>query len=294
MKVFSNFLPIERYDGLIGNLEKYKNKSITIFNDYIPQHQNELSDINIIILNEPNELFGLHEFVKYKAYKNFNAVLSWNEELLGELSNYVLFIHGETNLDMDYINTFNINPKRYFGVTFLSGILELIEGHKLRQKILLQENKINVPKNWWKILDDFDLERGQRPGYFEIKIGPNGNPIEGDGKKQVWNTHKMFHVAVENSKHNNYFTDKVLDCFGTKTLPIYWGAPNIGEWYDERGIITFNDENELVEIINKLTPEDYYSRLPYIENNYELVKQQGFFFKRLETFLDELIKINNL
>lgn len=294
MKVFSNFLPIERYDGLIGNLEKYKNKSITIFNDYIPQYQNELSDINIIILNEPNELFGLHEFVKYKAYKNFNAVLSWNEELLGELSNYVLFIHGETNLDMDYINTFNINPKRYFGVTFLSGILELIEGHKLRQKILLQENKINVPKNWWKILDDFDLERGQRPGYFEIKIGPNGNPIEGDGKKQVWNTHKMFHVAVENSKHNNYFTDKVLDCFGTKTLPIYWGAPNIGEWYDERGIITFNDENELVEIINKLTPEDYYSRLPYIENNYELVKQQGFFFKRLETFLDELIKINNL
>jgi hypothetical protein len=68
----------------------------------------------------------------------------------------------------------------------------------------------------------------------------------------------------------------------------------MGDWYDERGVIYFNDENELIEIVNKLTPEDYYNRLPYIENNYRLVKEQGFFFKRLEKYLDSLIKLNNL
>ncbi len=214
--------------------------------------------------------------------------------MLGELPNYVLFPHGETNLDIEYINTFETNPEREFGVTFLSGILEMLEGHKLRQRILAKGNEIKISNNWWKTLDDFDHEKGQRPGYFETKIGPNGNPIEGDGKKQVWNTNKMFHVAVENSKHKHYFTDKILDCFGTKTLPIYWGAPNMGDWYDERGVIYFNDENELVEIINKLTPDDYYSRLPYIENNYRLVKEQGFFFKRVENYLDKLIAYNKL
>lgn len=293
MKLYSSYLPIERYERELGCLEKYKNKSITIFNDYVPRDASEYSDVNLIVLNEPNELFGLHSFVK-NNYHAFSAVLSWDEEILGDTPNYSLFLHGETNLDIDYINTFETNPEREFGVTFLSGILEMLDGHKLRQRILAKGDQIQIPNNWWRVLDDFDQERGQRPGYFETKIGPNGNPIEGDGKKQVWNTYKMFHVAVENSKHKHYFTDKILDCFGTKTLPIYWGAPNMGDWYDERGVIYFNDENELVEIINKLTPEDYYSRLPYIENNYRLVKEQGFFFKRLEKYLDTLIELNNL
>jgi hypothetical protein len=293
MKIYSSYLPIERYEREIGSIERFKDKPISIFNDYVPRDPNEFSMVNLLILNEPNELFGLHTFAK-NNYQAFSAIMSWDEEMLGELTNYVLFPHGETNLDLEYINSFETNPKREFGVTFLSGVLAMLEGHKLRQRILDKENEINIPKNWWRTLDDFDHERGQRPGYFETKIGPNGNPIEGDGKKQVWNTNKMFHVAVENSKHKHYFTDKILDCFGTKTLPIYWGAPNMGDWYDERGVIYFNDENELVEIINKLTPDDYYSRLPYIENNYKLVKEQGFFFKRIETYLDKLIAYNKL
>lgn len=293
MKIYSNYLPIERYEREIGCLEKYKDKPITIFNDYMPQDKDELSKVNIVILNEPNELFGLHTFVKPIA-QHFSAILSWDEEVLGGIPNYVLFPHSETNLDLEYINTFETNPEREFGVTFLSGILEMLEGHKLRQRILAKGSEITIPNNWWKTLDDFDHERGQRPGYFETKIGPNGNPIEGDGKKQVWNTHKMFHVAVENSKHRHYYTDKILDCFATKTLPIYWGAPNIGSWYDPRGVIHFYDENELVDIVNKLTPEDYYERLPYIEKNYELVKKHGFFMKRVEMFLDKLIEVNKL
>jgi hypothetical protein len=219
MKLYSSYLPIERYERELGCLEKYKNKSITLFNDYVPRDASEYSDVNLIVLNEPNELFGLHSFVK-NNYNAFSAVLSWDEELLGDTPNYSLFLHGETNLDIDYINTFETNPEREFGVTFLSGILEMLDGHKLRQRILAKSNEIQIPNNWWRVLDDFDQERGQRPGYFETKIGPNGNPIEGDGKKQVWNTYKMFHVAVENSKHKHYFTDKILDCFGTKTLPI--------------------------------------------------------------------------
>ncbi len=88
---------------------------------------------------------------------------------------------------------------------------------------------------------------------------------------------------------------KILDCFATKTLPIYFGAPNIPDFgYDEKGIIRFDNEDELVDILNNLTPDDYYSRLEFIENNYKAVQQHGFFFLRLENFLDELISINNL
>lgn len=296
MKIFSkNSVAQERFEFHIDpNSDKYKNVPVTIFNDY-PATPNELSlnPINILILNEPNEFFGLHDFAIHNR-NNFSLILTWSDKVHKACPfNSIKFIHGETNLDKLYLETYNQNPKREFEVTFLSGILNLIEGHKLRQRVLKKESEIKIPHKWWEKLDDFD-SRGQRPGYFEVKMTSTGNPIEGEGKKQVWDRHSMFHVAIENSKYENLFTDKILDCFATKTLPIYWGAPNIDEFYNKNGIIFFNNENDLVDIINNLTEEDYFSRLDAINENFKLVKEKGFFFDRVEQFLDELIKVNNL
>lgn len=294
MKVYSNCLPIERYKFHLDLEKKYKNIPITIFNDFAPIKGELLENpINILILNEPNEFFSLHDYA-IQNQNHFSLILTWSNKVHQNTKNSFLFVHGETNLDKPYIETFETNPERTFEVTFLSGILSIIYGHKLRRRILQKGNKINMPKVWLEVLDDFDKERGQRPGYFEEKMTPYGNPIEGEGKKQLWDRHSMFHVAVENSTYLNYYTDKILDCFATKTLPIYWGCPNIGEFFNQDGIITFKDENELVEILNNLTEEDYYSRLEAIEENYKLVQEKGFFFDRVENFLDKLIENNNL
>jgi hypothetical protein len=37
----------------------------------------------------------------------------------------------------------------------------------------------------------------------------------------------MFHIAVENVKIDNWYTEKISQSFATKTVPIYWGCPNI-------------------------------------------------------------------
>ena len=225
---------------------------------------------------------------------SFGMVLSQWDQIQQNCENGVLFVHGETNLDRPYIETYKTNPERKYEITFLSGVLEMLPGHKLRQKVLSKENEIKIPHKFWKTLSDFD-PRGQRPGYFEVKMTKYGNPIEGEGKKEVWDRHSMFHIGIESKQEINYFADKILDCFATKTLPIYYGAPNISEWgYDEKGIIRFNNEEELVKIVNNLTPDDYYSRMEAIENNYRVVQENGFFFDRVEEFLDELIKVNNL
>jgi hypothetical protein len=296
MKIFSKHsIAQERFEFHIDvNNDKYKNKPISIFNDW-PATLAELNEnpINIILLHEPNEIFGLVDWVIHNQ-SNFSLILSQWDKIHQHCSNSVLFVHGETNLDREYIKKYSINPDRKYEITFLSGILEMLPGHKLRQRILNKEPQIKIPHKFWKILDDFD-PRGQRPGYFETKMTKWGNPIEGEGKKQVWDRNAMFHIAVESKQEINYFADKILDCFATKTLPIYYGAPNISSFgYDEDGIIRFNNEEELVEIINNLTPNDYYNRLKAIENNYDAVQKYGFFFSRLEEYLDELIKINNL
>tara|TARA_R110000796_G_scaffold81473_2_gene179438 strand:+ start:1286 stop:2182 length:897 start_codon:yes stop_codon:yes gene_type:complete len=298
MKIFTkNSIALERFEFHIDvNCEKYKDKPITIFNDYqgTAEELNE-NPINIIILNEPNEIFGLVNWVS-QHQKCFDVILTQWDQAHRSCDNALLFVHGETNLDKEYIKSWENkdNTKRNFEVTFLSGILELLEGHKLRQKVLALDSRITTPHKWFRTLDDFD-PRGQRPGYFEVKMTKHGNPIEGEGKKQVWDRNTMFHVAVESKNEINYFADKILDCFATKTLPIYYGASNISEFgYDEKGIIRFNDEEELLNILNNLTEEDYYSRIEAIENNYKAVQKNGFFFPRLELFLDELIEMNNL
>ena len=83
----------------------------------------------------------------------------------------------------------------------------------------------------------------------------------------------MFQIAIENAQRRFYFADKIYDCFVTGTVPIYWGAPNIGDFFDMRGILTFNHPNELKEILENLSPEKYESMLDGVKENFERVKK---------------------
>ena len=288
MMIISNFIPQSRYEKRLGNIERFKDKPITIFNDKPASHEElAINPINILIINEPNEFFGLHDYARNYGHL-YTAVLSWDSDI--NLPNSVVFPHGERNLDLEYCKSFE-NRERVFEVNFLRGVLNKIEGHHLRHRIFDKESEIKIPHKWYPYLSDFDHEKNNRPDGNDL---PNGNPIEGEGKKELWNRNAMFHVGVENSKHNNYYTDKIIDCFCTKTVPLYWGAPAIGDWYDENGIITFEDENDLINIINKLTPQDYYDMSESIDYNYHRALEHSDFFKRVADFLDELIKLNNL
>ena len=77
----------------------------------------------------------------------------------------------------------------------------------------------------------------------------------------------MFHVAIENTRLDGYCTEKLMDCFATCTVPIYWGDPGIDELFDARGIIQL-DEKDPVGQINSLTPADYEVRRPYVLENW--------------------------
>ena len=82
-----------------------------------------------------------------------------------------------------------------------------------------------------------------------------------------------YHISLENSRQKNYFTEKVIDCFASKTVPIYYGCPNIGDWFNMDGMITFNDLDELELIIRKLDSDAYDCRKDAIEENYEVAKK---------------------
>lgn len=289
MVILSNFYNIKQLKYFE---EKYKDLDITLFFDVIPsKEQLSLSPRNYLVLHEPNELFGLHDTIISHASK-FDAIFTYSKKLLKLLPNAIYF-HSNSLIstqDKKYYNSFKTKEKQ-FEVSFLCGTTNWAEGHKLRQRIYKFKTKIEIPKKWFYVLEDFDISKQVRPGYNhyskDISHIPDGEAAEHYGKRFLYDD-PMFHIAVENCKIDNWFTEKISQAFVTKTLPIYWGCENLKEkGYDERGIIRFTDENHLLEIVNNLTPEDYYKRLPYINYNYKVSLKETFRVQ-LSNILDNL------
>lgn len=102
------------------------------------------------------------------------------------------------------------------------------------------------------------------------------------GKTKPYKDYK-FTVAVENCREDFYFSEKLIECFLTKTVPIYWGCPSISNFFDTKGFITFDN---IIDLKNILQNRDYLinfynSQYSNIETNYQLAQQ----YKVAEDFL---------
>jgi hypothetical protein len=79
-----------------------------------------------------------------------------------------------------------------------------------------------------------------------------------------------YSITVENSQRDTYFTEKLIDCFLTGTIPIYWGTHKVVEFFDSEGIIFFNNTNDLDDILKGISMSTYYEKLDAVKANFEL------------------------
>jgi hypothetical protein len=268
MYIKSNFIPIELYNKFIGNNPEFKTKPISLFNDYIPSIEElNINPYNILIIQEPNQLFKLHDWAISNNHY-FSCILTWGSEILNKCDNALLLPFGTTYLHKNDIYKILASLDKKFELSYLCGKKQLIDGHFFRHKIYNRQKEItSIPLKW----------------YYTY-----------DGPKDVCFETSMFHVAIENSQNKNYFTEKIVDAFITNTIPIYHGCPNIGDYFDEKGFFTFNTEEEFLNIVNSLTEEDYYSRKEYIEKNYLTAIYYAEIFERIKKILKQIVELNNI
>lgn len=69
-----------------------------------------------------------------------------------------------------------------------------------------------------------------------------------------------YSIAIENYSCNDYWTEKIADCFLSWTIPIYWGAKNILSFFPEKSIILVdpNDMKKSLQIIRDALENDYF------------------------------------
>lgn len=88
----------------------------------------------------------------------------------------------------------------------------------------------------------------------------------------------MFSIAHENAFYPGYFTEKILDCFATGTVPIYRGDPEIGKVFNTDGIIFIDEDPDL----DSLDEDLYNSKMDAIQENFEITKNN---FMRVENYI---------
>lgn len=233
------------------NIEYVFNKSewdgISLFTDKMlhvaPQVK---SKYKVAILIEPRDLIPsmYQEILKYESF--FNLILTYDKELMTILPHKTKFMCPDSSVLSD--EHCKINEKTQL-ISMVYSNKKDLPGHQLRHIIA----DCLLPKMNYK------------------KITLLGTGCDKHIATKAEGTIPfMFQLAIENAKRDNYFADKILDCFACGTIPIYWGCDNIGDFFDSRGILSFNTLDELEDILNSINEEKYYSMLDYAKINYNI------------------------
>ena len=137
-------------------------------------------------------------------------------------------------------------------------------GHKLRHSVISKFN------------DKFDV--------YGRKYNPIKNKIDGLMDYR-------FSIVIENCKRDYWFTEKLIDCLVTGTIPIYWGCPSIGDFFDIRGFIIIDNIDDLKNVINNISEETYKEKLKYVEHNFieskKYILPDNLIYKKIKNFLNE-------
>jgi hypothetical protein len=257
------------------NIDIYHPQQIDVYVDKFKTEPIPEGTIRIMVLVEPREV-GLLNLVK--GYPdNYTYVLTYDEELLktNPKARYFIGMNAWVSPYKDY--------DKKFAVSTLVGGKDRkgFEGYKLRHELWRRQKEINIPRDFY-LSNACKFEEADYANNLVLPIGFRNS------KNVMFDC--MFHIAIENTSLDNYFTEKILDCFLTKTIPIYYGDPNIGNIFNNASIFVCNSVDEIIKTANNISKAMYQLMEFPIEDNYKRALQYIDFDVTLKKALIDLLK----
>lgn len=204
--------------------------------------------------------------------KEFDLIFTYSERILNQYSN-ARFLpaagvwYGSENSGV------SLDEKRYEkknkNISIIASNKHLCEMHKFRQEVALQLKKSGLA-------DTFGAFDGGK--WLEFI-----DPTLSDYRYQI---------VIENAVTDYYFTEKILNCFASMTIPIYIGAKKIGDFFNVDGIVqvkTPTYENVLMAM-KECTQTYYREHIPAVLDNYKRVQEflciEDYLMKHYGNFLE--------
>jgi hypothetical protein len=219
---------------------------ITIFTDDCLRQVNSVESTHKVAwIMEPRSYAPNSYYLLESLIDKFDLILTFDSHLLSNYPDKTKRIPAD-GIFLDSESIFSNTPKTkccsiiYSNKTFLPG-------HALRHEIAksIIDNQQNI--------DRFGSGTGV---YLEKKS---------DALREY-----RFSISIENSKDEFYITEKIFDCFATRTIPIYWGSNRVLKEFNSDGILMFDTLSDLNGTISQLSDSFYESKISAVEENYRL------------------------
>lgn len=251
------------FDNSFSHAFSRNNGDIKILSKHIIFDRNEIHDI----------VFYTDSFLKnnyvlnFKGKKNIAWILeprsiddTTYEQVIRNLNLYD-YVISHDKFFISYVN--NINPKK--------GLLCDVGGTWIEEK---DWNIYQKKKNTSIIASNKRSTNGHKLRHDIIsKYGNKIDSILGRGYNPI--TYKLeglsdyrFSVTIENE--TDTFTEKLIDCLITGTIPIYYGPSHIDKVFNIDGFLIINKIEDFGNITKDLNEEYYNSKIKIIEENFNL------------------------
>ena len=219
----------------------------------------------VLLLIEPRSIQPNVYDHALKHYNEYEYVFTHDSKLLDILPNAKPILWGNVWCRVE-------NPKKAKLISMVSSDKEICELHKERKRIARKyKDKIDV--------------------FGTIDGGNWADPID---TLEPY----MYSVIIENYIDDIWFSEKICNCFATKTIPIYYGARDISKYFNDSGIIICDSLEEIEYWIRRITKYYKPSKVRYnlfnasgvLDENYELSKQYEKFDDWLYTTYEKEIE----
>jgi len=247
------------------NVEQPETVSITIDDGL---RLDDTSSFKVLHQIEPPEAVNAVEGI-IANHKFYDLILAWNKRVLKECPNSTLFPWSICTW-IDYWETAYVTPddnRKEFKASFLTTAKAFMPGHILRQQIY----------------DSLPTAVGL------LSVDKHRSPVWLPDKRVLLDSYQ-FTITPQNACHDNWFDDKIMDALVAKTIPVYWGCPNIGEFFNLDGIITFSTYDELLSKLSTLTPEYYAQHIDAVEDNYQRAMNLVHVWERMDKIISERLE----
>lgn len=168
-------------------------------------------------------------------FNSFDYAIGFDEMSFGDryirVPNYVMNPKYQT--DIKLMLEKHKNVERFSQKDFCSFVCSNGNGNKIRE-------------DFFKCLSEY--KKVNSGGRFLNNIGLP----EGVANKLEFQKKHKFSLAFENSSQVGYTTEKIVQSFAAETIPIYWGDPKVGKYFNRKSFVNLHDYNSIDEVVKEI------------------------------------------
>lgn len=190
-----------------------------------------------IMVQEPRVIHDDHRKLLRVTWRRFFRVFSHDRELIGAIPNGV-FVPFGTSWVPDWQD---LDLHKTKGCSLIASAKQSQEGHRVRHAVAA-----------------YVASRG-------LGVDVMGGGYAPFDRKSDGLAPYRYSVVIENSREPDYFSEKLMDALLCLTVPIYWGCPNIGDYFDTSPMVICETEEDIRAALDQMSATDYETRLPALK-----------------------------